>query len=732
MKKILTLFLVINFGYSFSQQKNLLEFVNTTIGTENGGGATFVGACVPHGMVKLGPDTPLPQNTSGYVPNAPIEGFSHTHVSGTGGAGKYGNIMVIPQSGNLKIENYSSQKSDEIGTAGYYSVKLDRWNVKAELTASHKVGFHKYSFSTNQDHHLLIDLGRTVNVVEFNPGQNIHSYIKFLSNNEFEGYGTYIGGIGTFVPYTVYFHGKVNHTADTVGVVRNSKIYEGTKEAYGDSVQAFLSFKNPALTQIELKVGISFLSLVKAKENLEEYSGINFDEAKEKAQKIWLHELEKIQVKGGGEKEKILFYSLLYNTMLMPTDITGENPRWETDQPSFWDFIALWDTFRGVNPLYTIIDEDNQIRILNSLLDIYEHTSWIPDNWSSGCFAFMQGGTNSDVLFADAMVKGLKGFDYEKAYSSMLKNAEVPSDSPYEYGRDSDEYLKLGYSSSGKWCGSSRTLEYAFNDFCVSQAAKILDKKEDRQKYLHRSMNSYNLFLDDEKFFWTKTPDGDWVEGFSPDFRIEEWWEGPYFYEGEPWHYSTSVPHDVGGLISRHGGKENFVRFLDKMFDEGHYIQHNQPDILTPYLYVYAGRPDKTVNRVREIIKNEYSPDPQGLPGQDDAGCMSAWYVFSAMGFYPNAGQNLYLMSSPIFDEIKIKVKDKKYFTITAQNLSPENIYITAAKLNGKNHNKAWFTHNDMINGGELILTMNDKPSEWGKENPPYSVSEELVNDGEN
>lgn len=718
----LIIFLITASGF-VSEEKDILKYVDTTIGTEDGGGATFIGVCTPHGMVKLGPDTPLPQNTSGYIPNAPIVGFSHTHVSGTGGAGKYGNIMVVPQAGKPVIKNYSSEKANEFGTAGYYSVELKRWNIKSELTALHKTGFHRYTSLDENSLTLLIDLSRVVNVVEFSPGVNIHSYIKIIDENNLEGYGTYKGGIGPVVPYTVYFSARTSQPITKFGVWRDETIYKNVNVSYGDSIGAFIKFNSD---EVELKVAISFLSLEQAKKNLNEVIQLSFDEAKAKAQSIWSKELNKIQITGGTEEQKTLFYSCLYNTMLMPTDVTGENPRWSSDQPAYWDFIALWDTYRNVNPLYTIIDSEKQVRILKSLLDIYSHTGWIPDNWSSGCFAFMQGGTNSDVLFADAMAKGLKGFDYELAYESMIKHAETPSDSPYEYGKDSDEYLKLGYSSSNKWCGSSRTLEYAFNDFCVSQAANVLNKKSDREKYLKRSLNSYNIFREDEKFFWAKNPDGSWVEGFDPEFRIEEWWEGPYFYEGLPWHYSTFVPHDIGGLIDRHGSKENFVKFLDRMFDEEHYIQHNQPDILTPYLYVYAERHDKTVERVREILEGEYKTTTSGLPGQDDAGCMSAWYVFSAMGFYPNAGQNLYLMSSPIFDEVKIDIGNGKTFTIIAENLSQENIYIKEAKLNGSELYKAWFNHDALLEGGELILTMTNEPTDWGNKNAPLSVSEIL------
>jgi predicted alpha-1,2-mannosidase len=706
----------------FAQESNkLTKYVNPFIGVEDGGGAAFVGACLPFSMVKLGPDTPLPQNTSGYVPNKPLDGFSHTHVSGTGGPGKYGNIMVIPQSGGLYIKNYTSEKSNEAASPGYYSVNLNRWNVKAELTASERVGFHRYTFA-NSDNYILFDLSRVINVVQFAPGYSIDANIKILSDKRLEGYGTYSGGWGPDVPYTVYFTAEFDKAFIEHGIWRNDVIHKNQIVGVGDSIGAYFRFDDKV---INLKVGISFKSIKNSEQNLFELIDLDFDSAKERAEKIWEENLNKILIKGGTEEVKELFYTNLYHSMLMPTDVTGENPRWESDTPHYWDYHAIWDTFRSLHPLLTLIHTGRQVEMINSLIETYEQTGWMPECWTSGTHGFMQGGTSGDVLIADAIVKGLKGIDYEKAYDAIKKNADVPSDAPREYGRDSDEYLTLGYSSSNKWCGSSRTLEYAHNDFCVSQVAKYLGKDNDHKKYLKRSLNSYNLFMDDTKFFWAKNADGTWVEGFSPTFRIDEWWEGPYFYEGLPWHYATYVPHDVGGLIEKHGGNENFTAFLDEMFDGGYYTQDNQPDIMTPYLYIYTGRPDKTAERVRHILKTDYHNSTDGLPGQDDAGCMSSWYVFSSMGFYPNAGQDIYFISSPIFSEVEIKLNDGKIFKIITNNLSDKNIYIQTATLNGKEWNKAWFQHKDIIEGAELFLTMGAAPSGWGKMNPPPSVSDE-------
>lgn len=708
-------------GKSPLQKKT--DLVNPFIGVEDGGGAAFVGTCLPFSMVRLGPDTPPPQNTSGYVNKAPIDGFSHTHVSGTGGPGKYGNIMVIPETGKLTIENYSSEKSSEDAQPGYYAVYLNRWKTKAELTSTERVGVHRYTFEADSAY-ILFDLSRAINVIEFAPGYSIYSSGLISSKNTLEGYGVYSGGWGPDVPYTVYFAAEFDQPFNSFGFWRNGQINVGQKSGSGDSLGIFLKFNLNSLHQVNLKVGISFLSLEKAKENLQEFSGFTFEQVRQRADSIWENALDKIEIEGGSKEQQVLFYTNLYHSLLMPTDVTGENPRWRSDQPAYWDYFALWDTFRTLHPLLTLIQPERQVGMINSLIDVYDHTGWMPECWTSGVHGFVQGGTSCDVVIADAAVRNLAGIDYEKAYTAIKKNSDIPSDTPLEYGRDSKEYLTIGYSSSDKLCGSSKTLEYAYNDFCVAQVAKVLGKEDDYQKYINRSMNGYNLFMPDTKFFWAKNPDGTWVDGFSSDFRIEEWWEGPYFYEGLPWHYATYVPHDIGGLIKRHGGNEKFVSFLDQMFDGGYYTQDNQPDIMTSYLYVYTGRPDKTSERVRHIMNKDYSVSPAGLPGQDDAGCMSSWYVFSSMGFYPNAGQDFYFIGSPVFSKITIHLDKYKLFTIRAEDNSAENKYIQSAVLNDKEWNKAWFQYRDIINGAELVLKMGPVPSDWGRNNPPPSVAE--------
>lgn len=407
----------------------------------------------------------------------------------------------------------------------------------------------------------------------------------------------------------------------------------------------------------------------------------------------------------------------------MPTDMTGENPLWKSNKPHFWDHYCLWDVFRSVMPLYTLIVPEQQERIVQSLLDIYDHRGWLPDAWLAGGYGCMQGGSNADVVLADAVVKGLKGFDIGKVYEAIKKDAEVASDNPGLYGRYLNDYLKYGYCTKSVGSGScSRTLEYAYNDFCISQVAKKLGKDDDYQKYIKRSLNSFLLFNDSLKAVWGKDETGKWETAYTPVQTRKDPWNDPYFYEMGSSIYSGYYPHDMKGLINRLGGNGNLTSFLDNIFNKGYYDLNNEPGFLVPYLYNYCGRPDKTALRVRETL-NFFKVGNKGFPGQDDSGALSSWFVFGAMGFFPVAGQDVYLIGSPVFEKTTIDLGKGRKFVIKAKNVSSENIYVQSVTLNGKVWTKNWFKHSDIISGAELILDMGKEPSEWGKTDLPPSIT---------
>lgn len=718
-------------------QQNVVQYVDPFIGTENAGN-TLPGPSLPFGMVRLSPDCKAltgksPNTNSGYFSKAPIYGFSHTHVSGTGGGAKYGNILFMPTVGAIDVKEHSSAISNETASAGYYSVQLDRYQIKVELTATHSTGVHRYTFPQTDQANILIDAasflikGSTVQKL-------VNSGIKVISNTDVEGFGTVSGGWNEGAPYTVYFYAKFDTPATLIqtwtnGLLSNSKKAPAESNSGISSCGAVLSFKTKAGQQIVSRVGISFISTAKALQNLEREAGNKtFDQIKEEASNTWNNQLSRVAVDGGTEAHKKMFYTALYHVMLMPSDRTGENPLWKSSEPYYDDYYAIWDTFRASNPLISLIDQKRQEDVIRSLIDIYSHEGYMPDARSGNYNGLVQGGTNSDMLIADAWIKGLKNIDYAKAYQAMIKNAEVEPEKPKKEGREGiNDYKNIGYVPYGISVAGSRTVEYASNDYGIATLAKGLGKTDDYSKYLKRASNWQNLWKQTTNhgatgFIWPKSRNGNWEENF--DFFTRGTFKG-FLYEGNTWTYSLYAPQDVAKLIQLSGGTKAFISRLDTFFVNKYYDVNNEPGFLTPCLYTWAGRPDKTAETVNNTRNAHYGTSRGGLPGNDDSGAMSGWYAFHSMGFYPNAGQDVYLITSPLFSNITIQLAAGRKFIIKALNLSDVNIYVQSATLNGKVLKKAWFRHGDIINGGALELVMGNKPSVWGSKNPPPSLSDQ-------
>ncbi len=719
------LFLPAFAGAATGTDDSPLSYVNPFIGVDHDG-MELPGPCLPFSEARPGPDCPIPNWTTGYRSTKPIDGFSQNHISGTGGPGRFGNFLVVPEADAVVTSGYSSDKAEESARPGYYSVFLKRWRVRAELTTTERCTFHRYTFAPGVTPHILIDASRLVypNWKDVNDPHVIGCQLTVPDDSTIEGTGEFAGGWGHPHSYKFYIVARFDRPFVRCGVWSDGRIAEGQRQIAGEKVGAYAAFAPSPAGEVRIKIGISYQSLANARKHLEQIPGWDFPATAARAERIWREQLSKIRVAGGTRDQRTLFYTSLYRCFTMPTEVTGDDPKWDSPAPHFWDYYCIWDTFRTLHPLLTLIAPDRQVAMLQSLLDIYDHRGWMPDAWIVGEAAYIQGGTNTDVLFADALLKGLEGIDYEKAYRAMIKNATVMPDRPEFYGRHLDEYNRLGYCSSKTFCGSSRTLEYAYDDFCIAEVAQALGRTDDRERFRRQSLRCYNLFDDRTKFFWAKDEVGRWVDGFSPVFMKAKPYEGPYFYEGTPWHYSTYVPHDVRGLVKRHGGDQAFVAFLDAMFDQGEYTHTNQPDILTPYLYNYAGRPDRTAERVRHLLATAYRPTVDGWPGNDDAGCLSSWYVFSALGFYPNAGQDLYLIGSPVFERAEIDLGKGRTFVVVARNASEQNRYVQSATLNGRKLDRPWFTHTEIKHGGELDLIMGPEPSDWGRKNPPPSLSD--------
>jgi predicted alpha-1,2-mannosidase len=725
--------LVTTASFSQSNNEDLVNYIDPKIGLDNGG-HVVPGPSMPYGMVKLGPDCVVHTN-SGYVSGNKIKGFSHTHVSGTGGGAKYGNVTIAPGIGEIDITDYASYGRDEKISTGYYKVNLSKWNIDAELTTSHSCGFHQYTFPTSDQAYLLIDAGSFLDYGDNRTEAQtfVGSEIEFVSETIIEGYTRIRGGWNKGGAYTVYFSAEIDTPADAYGTIKSGKINLNSKlEAdTGERTAAFLKFKTSANQVIKMKVGISFLGRLKARANREnEIPNWNFQEVVSQAEKKWGDAISKVRVEGGSEDLKKMFYTALYHSQLMPSDRTGENPKWNSDVPYYDDYYAIWDTYRSTNPLLTLINPKRHTDIIRSMVDIYEHDGYMPDGRSGNDNGRTQGGSNTDMVIAEAFVKELGGIDYEKAYQAMVKNAEVPpGGSEQKEGRGGiHDYNNLGYISSDYERAGSRTLEYASNDWAIATVAKGLGKTSDYEKYKKRANNWINLWRPIEDhgfkgFIWPRNSDGSWDMNYDMFQEIGYWTE--FFYESHTWEYSFYVPHDMKKLIDLCGGKDAFVNRLDTFFDEGFYNVNNEPGFLTPCLYIYAGRQDKTAKLVQEIINANYNTSRGGLPGNDDSGAMSAWFAFHSMGFFPVAGQDIYLITSPQFDKTTIDLGNGATFKIIVNNNSDKNIYVQSASWNGKPFHQSWFKHSDIKNGAVLELNMGKKPTSWGSEILPPSMSDD-------
>ena len=718
-----------------AQNNKLTGYVDTQIGTA-GSGNVFPGPSMPFGMVKTGPDCGNRRANSGYYANGEIHGFSHTHISGAGGGAKYGNILFMPGIGSITPQNHTSLRDNETFKVGYYSTALTGSGIKVELTGTHSCAFHRYTFPVASDAYILVDLASLLSTTF--PGEEqflIGSEIEIINDHEIRGYSRVKGGWNAGEAYTVYFHAIFDIAASSWGTWKGDKMEDNVLSQYDEGLGAggFFRYKISSNSTVNVKVGISFISTGKAKANIiNEIPHWDFDQISNEADSVWENLLSKVQIEGGTEADKRIFYSSLYRIFLQPIDKTGENPKWATGRPYYDDFFAIWDTYRATHPFITLTNENRQVEIVNALIDIYQNEKYMPDARSGFYNGRTQGGSNCDVLVADAFVKKLKGIDYESGFASMLKNAEIPpGDNEQKEGRGGiPDYNNIGYVSTKYERSGSRTVEYAYNDWCVAQVAKGLGKDSLAMKYIQRSDNWQNLWrpISDEGFtgfIMPRNQDGTWWDGIERRLPFTVLSSGSWadvFYESTSWEYSLYVPHDVNKLIEKCGGATTFIARLDTFFSKSYFQVSNEPGFFTPCLYNYASVQHKSAKTVRDILTRYYNDTPTGVPGNDDSGSMAAWYCFHAMGFFPNAGQDLYLISSPVFTKAVITMDNGKTFTMTS-NSSEKNIYIKSAKLNGTPINRSWFRHTEIMDGGILEFEMTDKPTQWDTGELPPSKS---------
>jgi predicted alpha-1,2-mannosidase len=732
------------------------QYVDPLIGSQ-GEGHVFIGPSCPYGMVKPGPDN-LKTSNSGYSPDTDkaIYGFSQVHVSGTGGGTKYGNISVMPFDGNDQSIQQESLRENENVALGYYAVQLKKLNIKTEITASPKVAYYRFLFNKNK-RAIKIDAGEFLGETNIPDGreaqQFVGSEIEIISGNEVRGYSKIRGGWNNGSAYTVYFSAVFSKPFSSFTTFKNTQLFSSQKVQVdeGKKTGALLFFTQLQSDTIEMKIGISFISSLKAKQNIDvEIPHWSFEKTLSETRQQWETLFKKIEIDNNatGEQKK-MFYTALYHTMLMPVDRTGENPLWENGTPYYDDFYAIWDTYRSSAPLITLITPSRQVDIVNALLQVYKREGYMPDARSGNCNGRTQGGSNAEVLIADAYVKGLKGINYNLGLEAMLKDATIPPGGNEEKeGRGGlTDYNRLGYVSSNFVRAGNRTLEYSYNDYCLATVANGLHRMEEYQRFFKQSNNWQNLWrnINDNGatgFIMPKDAAGKWIDSIRCDIsngRVTYihytptaqdwpicvcWWCG-FFYEASSWEYSLSVPHDVAMLIKKSGGVAGFKKRLDVLFDKKLYNVGNEPSFLSPNLYHWIGRPDLSSERIQKIMQDNFNATHSGIPGNDDSGAMSSWLAFHMIGLYPNAGQSYYLINSPFVKQTIIHQENGRDFSIIANNFSKENKFIKSATLNGVPYNKSWIEHSDIVNGGELILEMDAAPSNvWGTKILPPSKSD--------
>ncbi len=698
------------------------------------GGNTFVGSAIPYGLVKIGPDMETfdgRKSGFGYSSNGVILGFSHLHLSGA--QGKYGNVLVMPVTGPLDLGDIKSPRTDEVNRVGYYGANLTRYNVKAELTSSRRVGFHRYTFSAAQHAHITINLAHALGLgTDWQAQKFLGAEVHIRSNREAEGVTRFTGGWNRGGEYRVYYYMLLDTPAAATQTWSGATLGESKDVTVGaDSpIGASFDFDTKASQVIQAKVGISFISAEQARQNVaQEVPAWNFDAVHSAAVALWNSELSKLNLSGETDSQRRQLYTAMYHIMLMPTDRTGENPDWKSSEPYYDDFYCIWDTFRTSSPLLTLISPDRQRDIIRSLVDIYRHTGYMPDARSGNDNGRTQGGSNANVVVADAYVKGLKGIDYETAFAAMVHDAEVPPADQQKEGRGGlKDYNERGFVTLADERSGSRTAEYSYDDFAIAEVACGLGKTKEAALYASRTHNFEHLWDKDmtvegfKGFLRPRNPDGSWappylvVRGTWPDF----------FYEGDIWTYSIYAPQDMRRLIEMAGGNAAFMHRLDWTFLRGHFDVTNEPGFLLPVLYNYAGRPDKTADVVHLVLEKAFSDTRAGIPGNDDSGAMSSWLIFSTLGIFPIAGQDVYLISTPSIPDASLALGNGKKLRIIAKNLDPNglNRYVQSATLNGADLPNAWFRHAQIRDGATLVLTMGSAPSKWGTTTPPPSMSD--------
>jgi predicted alpha-1,2-mannosidase len=721
------------------EDKDFTKYVNPFIGTGSVdslslSGSNFPGAVYPFGLVQLSPDTnENPDNPcSGYdYADSTIIGFSHTHLSGTGVADLF-DFLFMPYKGetrwNPDRSGYASYYSHnkESASPGYYSVYLNDPKIKAELTATEHCGIHRYTSDGKEPFNVMIDLNHSLDKGrDYWTCKIIEAQVRIVDNNTIEGYRVITGWANL---RKVYFRAKFSIPFNSATIKAGSTIYRNISIANDKNLKLSLSFNEKSDKPLVILVGLSSVSMDGARKNLEaEATDFDFDKIAGKARYEWNKELSVIDIEGT-PKQKTIFYTSLYHTFIHPNNIADvdggyinsiDELKYAPDSVNYSTF-SLWDTYRAAHPLFTLTQKKRVAGFVNSMLRQYVYYGYLPIWQLWGKETYCMIGNHAIPVITDAYLKGFSGIDYNLAYEAIKASSLTDhSNSPFTL------IHKYHYIPENLYTQSvSIELETAYNDWCVARFAKALGKESDYNFFINRSMYYKNLFDSHTGFFRAKDADGNWIEPFSP---LDYGGNGGFpFTEGNAWQYLWYVPQDVYGLIDLMGGEKSFLEKLNTFFtlnvkpEEvngnasgfiGQYAHGNEPSHHIIYLYDYTSEPWKAQFYASKILREQFTDQPSGYSGNDDCGQMSAWYIFSSMGFYPlNPAGGVYCFGSPQLKSATIDVDGNIKFTIITHEASEKNIYIQKIKLNGKEYNKNFITHKDIQEGGTLEFFMGSKP----------------------
>ncbi|MBP1840050.1 GH92 family glycosyl hydrolase [Formosa algae] len=714
------------------------NYVNPFIGTSNFG-ATNPGAIAPRGMASVSPfNVAGSQNTlekdsrwlsNPYVnENTFLTGYSHVNLSGVG-CPDLGVILFMPTSGALETNHlkYGSTYTNEVAKAGYYSNVLSKYNIKVETTATTRTGVSRYTFLKGESN-ILLNLGLGLTNEE-------GASVKIVSATEIEGMRS-VGSFCYYKPeeaYPVYFVAKFSEPAEKYGVWKTARPYKGAeaewmvyngkprimegyqKEVVGDSIGSYFSYNFDKPTQVEVKVGISYVSIENARENLEkETQDLSFDDIYNETATAWDTQLSKIKVEGGSQDDKVIFYTALYHSLIHPNilnDYNGDYPKMATRETlnttdTRFTVFSFWDTYRNLHALMSLVYPKQQSNMVKSMLDIYDESGWLPKWELNATETTTMVGDPAGIILTDTYLKGIKDFDIEKAYEAMVKSADALEDNPLR--PNIETYINKGYLTSKQRGAVSTTQEYNATDFSIALLAKALDKKDDYKRFSKRAVSYRKLFDKNLMLLRPRNADGSFYEPFDP-LAGANFTENIGFIEGNAWQYAFMVSHDIKGLMKLMGGQKAFSKQLQTLFNTDQFDMANEPDIAYPFLFNYVkGEEWRAQQKVQELIKTYFQNKPAGLPGNDDTGTMSAWLIYSMMGIYPvSPGEPLYTITTPVFDKITIAL-DQNYYegkTLVIEKVGSKDDIVKTIQLNGKAHKSYFINHSDLIKGSNLKIT---------------------------